>query len=382
MAKFVTPIVLGMSMSLISSLAIAQDTVDTDSFSAKKASMISSFSESKQASIDAFENSKAEYLAKFNQVKQELSKKWDNPQLTNKSTWIQYSQNNDIKRSVNFETGEITVEVVGNNLTEKEINTVVQKQLNELKSETTSDAYNKDPVLAGTKPSKLTAKEKVLPDVNVNELASTAKKSSFKQNNGLQLTKVSMSYPADRIAKKAMIYMPTVLKNASKWDVDPDLILAIMHTESHFNPMAQSHIPAYGLMQVVPTSAGRDVTKRYLGKEKLLPAEVLFKPDFNIDIGTAYLNVLQAHYLRKVKDPTIRTYLAISAYNGGIGAVAKHFTGKGSLSRLADKVNTLQPNDVYQSITNDFPYKETRNYLKKVHTKQTYYKTLLQASVI
>ncbi len=73
MAKFVTPIVLGMS--LISSLAIAQGTVETDSFSAKKASMISSFSESKQASIDAFENSKAEYLAKFNQVKQELSKK-------------------------------------------------------------------------------------------------------------------------------------------------------------------------------------------------------------------------------------------------------------------------------------------------------------------
>ncbi|MGR5145494.1 transglycosylase SLT domain-containing protein [Photobacterium alginatilyticum] len=380
MAKFVTPIVLGMS--LISSLAIAQDTVETDSFSARKASMLSSFSESKQASIDAFENSKAQYLAKFNEVKKELSEKWDTPQLTNKTTWVQYSQNNDIKRSVNFETGEITVEVVGNNLTEKEISAVVNNQLSELKTETTAQAYNRDPVLAGATPSRITANEKVLPDVNVNELTRTAKTSSFKQSNGLQLTKVSMSYPTDRIAKKAMTYMPTVLKNASKWEVDPDLILAIMHTESHFNPMAQSHIPAYGLMQVVPTSAGRDVTKRYLGKEKLLPPEVLFKPDFNIDIGTAYLNVLQAHYLRKVNDPTIRTYLAISAYNGGIGAVAKHFTGKGSLSRLADKVNTLQPDDVYQSLVNDFPYKETRNYLKKVHTKQTYYKNLLQASVI
>lgn len=380
MAKFVKSLMLGIS--LLSSLAVAQDSIAQDSFEAKKAAMLSSFNKSKQDSIDAFENSKIEYLAKFNQVKKELAKTWDNPELTNKTTWVQYSNDNNVKRAVNFETGEVTVEVVGNNLTPEQIDAVVKIQLAELQSETTSDAYKKDKVVSSQKPSKLIAKEKMLPEVNIAELKNTAKTSSTKQNNGLTLTKVTMAYPKDRIAKKGMIYLRSIMEKSKKWEIEPELILAIMHTESHFNPMAQSHIPAYGLMQVVPTSAGRDVTKRYLGKEQLLPAEVLFNPDFNIDIGTAYINVLQAHYLKNVKDPVIRTYLSISAYNGGIGAVAKHFTGKGSLSGLAKKVNTLDPDYVYNSLVSSFPYEETRNYLKKVNSKRLYYRKLLAASNI
>ncbi len=380
MAKFVKSLMLGIS--LLSSLAVAQDSIAQDSFEAKKAAMLSSFNKSKQDSIDAFENSKIEYLAKFNQVKKELAKTWDNPELTNKTTWVQYSSDNNVKRAVNFETGEVTVEVVGNNLTPEQIDAVVKIQLAELQSETTSDAYKKDKVVSSQKPSKLIAKEKMLPEVNIAELKNTAKTSSTKQNNGLTLTKVTMAYPKDRIAKKGMIYLRSIMEKSKKWEIEPELILAIMHTESHFNPMAQSHIPAYGLMQVVPTSAGRDVTKRYLGKEQLLPAEVLFNPDFNIDIGTAYINVLQAHYLKNVKDPVIRTYLSISAYNGGIGAVAKHFTGKGSLSGLAKKVNTLDSDYVYNSLVSSFPYEETRNYLKKVNGKRLYYRKLLAVSNI
>lgn len=380
MAKFVKPLVLGIS--LFTSLAVVQNVAAEDSFSASKAEMLSSFNKSKQDSIDAFESSKLEYLNNFNQAKQELAKIWDSPELTNKTTWVQYSKDNNIKRAVNFETGEVTVEVVGNNLTQAQIASVVKKQLTELETETTTDAYQKDKVVSNQKPDKLIANTKMLPDVNIEALTNSAQTSSVMQNNGLKITRVSMTYPQSNVAKKGMIYLPSVMEKASKWGVEADLILAIMHTESHFNPMAQSHIPAYGLMQVVPTSAGRDVTKRYLGKEQLLPAEVLFNPEFNIDIGTGYLNILQAHYLKKVTNPETRTYLAISAYNGGIGAVARHFTGKTSLSALAKKANTLEPDFVYQSLTNDFPAAETRNYLKKVYEKKLVYKKMLTVSNI
>ena len=380
MAKFVKSLVL--SMSLFTSLAVVQNVAAEDSFAENKAAMFSSFNKSKQDSIDAFENSKLEYLAQFNKVKQELAKTWDTPELTSRSTWVQYSKDNTVKRVVNFETGNITVEVVGDNLTAKNIEDAVQTQLTELQTETTAQAYKKDRVVTSQKPSKLIANNKMLPNVDIEALTNSATTSSMMQNNGLTITRVSMTYPKSNIAKKGLVYLPSIMEKAAKWDVKPELILAIMHTESHFNPMAQSHIPAYGLMQVVPTSAGRDVTKRYLGKEQLLPAEVLFNPEFNIDIGTGYLNILQAHYLRKVKNPESRTYLAISAYNGGIGAVARHFTGKTSLSALAKKANTLEPAAVYFSLANDFPAAETRNYLKKVYAKQEFYKKMLAVSNI
>jgi len=380
MAKFVKPFVLGIS--LFASLAVVQNTFAEEKFELSRAEMLSSFDKAKQNSVDDFERSKTAYLNKFNEAKQELAKLWDSPELTNKTTWIQYSKDNTVKRAVNFETGNVTVEVVGENLTQTQIASVVKSQLTELETETTNDAYQKDKVVSTKKPSRLIADTKMLPDVNIEALTNSAQTSSVMQNNGLTITRVSMTYPKNNVTKKGLIYLPSVMKKASKWDVEPDLILAIMHTESHFNPMAQSHIPAYGLMQVVPTSAGRDVTKRYLGKEQLLPAEILFNPEFNIDIGTGYLNILQAHYLRKVNDPEIRTYLAISAYNGGIGAVARHFTGKTSLSALAKKANTLEPDFVYQSLTNDFPALETRNYLKKVYEKKLVYKKILRVSNI
>ncbi len=66
------------------------------------------------------------------------------------------------------------------------------------------------------------------------------------------------------------------------------LALAIIHIKSSFNPMAVSYIPAYGLMQIVPQTAGRDVTKNLFGKPMILTPSYLFNKKNNINIGTGY----------------------------------------------------------------------------------------------
>jgi len=379
MAKISTQLLLGMA--LFSTVAMA-DSTGQSAFNDKADSLMAEFNQSKTQMFDEFAKSKAAYKASFDAYKKELSQYWDKPELTSKSTWVQYSKDNQVKRAVNFETGDIIIEVVGKDLTEKQIEQKVTEQLTELEQQTTEQAFKKDRVINSQKPNKLVAKQKMLPDVNVKKLEISEQPSKVKQANGLTITRVAYKAPATSMAKKSMIYMPTVLAKSEKWDVDADLILAIMHTESHFNPMAQSAIPAYGLMQVVPTSAGKDVTKRYQGKAKLLSPETLFNPNFNIEIGTSYLNILMSHYLKNVEDPLSRTYLAIAAYNGGIGTVARHFTGKKSLNGLAKKANTLTPEYIYNSLISDFPFEETRNYLKKVHGKQGFYKKSLTVASI
>ena len=159
-------------------------------------------------------------------------------------------------------------------------------------------------------------------------------------------------------------------------DILPSLAFAIMYTESSFNPVAVSPIPAYGLMQVVPGSAGRDVTKLHFGKERLLSPNYLFTADKNIEVGIGYLNILDKRYLRKITDPLSRKYCTIAAYNTGAGNVAKAFTGKLNISRAAKIINELSPQEVYNTLRTKLPYEETRKYIKKVTAAEKQFMSL------
>ena len=347
---------------------------DESDFAKRKAAMLSSFNESKQTQLQQFADAKAQYLSSFNEIKQQLAKHWDRPELSNKTTWVAYNEQQTRKRSVDFETGALVIELIDANA---DINEVLEQELNELSSATRVKAVKDDLVLAKLDTKKVTDSHKIFPNLDKVALKASANVSVIKQKNGKTVTRIKMTIDDKDLLDSAKVYLPQVNKVAEKWQIDRDLIMAITHTESHFNPVAQSHIPAYGLMQIVPSSAGRDVTKRYLNSDKILTTSVLFNPDFNLDIGAAYLNILHQHYLKAVKNPQTKEYLAIAAYNGGIGSVAKHFTGKTSLKGLAMKVNTMSEQQVLNSLMQDFPFKETRHYLSKVTRHKKHYQQTL-----
>lgn len=168
-------------------------------------------------------------------------------------------------------------------------------------------------------------------------------------------------------------YADIVRRTSQKYNIPEDLIYAIIRTESSFNPYAVSWANAYGLMQVVPKTAGRDVYKLVKHKSGQPDAKTLFDPAKNIDIGTAYFHILKTRYLKSVQNSTSQQYSMISAYNGGTGNVLKTFHS--NRSRAMDDINNLQPSDVYWALTNKNPNAESRNYLKKVTKfKKEFYK--------
>ena len=69
---------------------------------------------------------------------------------------------------------------------------------------------------------------------------------------------VTISLIPHHLKKRAQRYTYQVRNIAERNGLDPARVMAIMHTESAFNPMAVSPVPAYGLMQLVPRTGAHE----------------------------------------------------------------------------------------------------------------------------
>ncbi|MBB3321675.1 membrane-bound lytic murein transglycosylase C [Atlantibacter sp. RC6] len=192
------------------------------------------------------------------------------------------------------------------------------------------------------------------------------------RSNGLRVIySITINLVPNHLDKRAHKYMAMVRQASRKYGVDESLILAIMQTESSFNPYAVSRSDALGLMQVVQHTAGKDVF-RSQGKSGTPSRSYLFDPQSNIDTGTAYLAMLNNVYLGGIANPTSRRYAVITAYNGGAGSVLRVFSN--DKIKAASIINSMQPGDVYETLTTRHPSAESRRYLYKVDTAQKSYR--------
>ena len=109
-------------------------------------------------------------------------------------------------------------------------------------------------------------------------------------------TDVAARRPLDRPSVKSM-----VAREAVNMGVPVSLALAVAHAESNFDPRAESHKGARGVMQIMPATAQSEYGIR---------ANRLWEARLNIRLGLHFLNRLVKRYRGRVD-------LALSYYNGG-----------------------------------------------------------------
>ena len=115
-----------------------------------------------------------------------------------------------------------------------------------------------------------------------------------------------------------------IVQEARARDLAPDLVMAVIEVESAGYHLAESHVGALGLMQLLPPT-GKEMAER-IGVEWKGP-DTLFDPVINVRLGTAYLRELADRY-----DGDVNT--ALAAYNWGPGRIDRRLARGASVPRL------------------------------------------------
>ena len=348
-----------------------------------------SFAQSMDGQYDAFV---AEQERRFNEFVAQVDQVWDDRVYPARKNYVEYSDSFHSRVHVDFEKGEVEASVLMDisdtlaalrearrRLTAKLAQSVTNPGRTEPYATTDSVPPAPGPPLledqlvdqAGTPVTAETAEE------FAEEVVQTAGISvdTVIAQDGKRRIKLSTTCKLvpDHLKKRATKYLPVARTFAEQQKLDLRLVLAIMHTESYFNPRATSQIPAYGLMQVVPATARRGAYKARHGQDKLGTAEYLYDPRNNIEMGAVYLHIVRYRYLKGIDNNQTAYPCLIASYNGGIGTVCKALSGTKSLGNLAKAVNGLDYPELVQRLNRELPYKETRDYLKRVLERMPLY---------
>ncbi len=339
----------------------------------------------------------------FNDYKKEVGAFWDKPKMSTQKSWVAYTKDKKTRTDVDFSKETIVVQTIASS--PKEAKQKLQMALAKVVTIDTKTVQNTDPlekklskikqpngvidskvksepILSTVVFKKPPTKKSVRAYVEKNIKPSKIKVVKSNKVKHSKVYSVSVKLPADSMVKRSKVYYAEIKKNAKKQKLPMPLVFAIMHSESNFNPRARSHIPAFGLMQIVPKSAGIDSYNYLYKKKKLVTGRYLYDSTNNITMGTAYLHILYYSYLKKIKNPDSRLYCTIAAYNTGSGNIAWAFNRNKNLtyrkklrmSNAADDINALTPQQVYDRLLKDLKWDEPKHYLKKVSKRMSQYK--------
>ncbi len=362
----------------------------------------------KRAAMEAqWRRKEQEIEARWQQQKQAIEQKWEQALRSTPKEWVDYASDNEARSVVDFENGTVEVTAlapVGETGSLQSGGQAVAASLGG--GSTGINVLRALPMVlpasltAGTDPLRLAAAwhrilrqfeqvfaqeaqagRPVLAEQVVTregrpvdghtvqtfvqqEVLSTAvaEEKPVESRDGVARVKVTarVKMAPDHVKKRAQQYQDVVPVHAKRHGLDPRILYAIIHTESYFNPRAQSPVPTYGLMQLVPRGAARD--------DKVLDDAYLLDPANNVELGAAYLHLLNKQLLVELNDSDKKTYLLICAYKWGPDNTKAKILKQVRVQELTDS-------QVFALLTQRTP-EETRMYLKQVKDRMALYEEL------
>jgi membrane-bound lytic murein transglycosylase C len=310
----------------------------------------------------------------WDRMVEEINRIWLDGLATTKKEWVDYSDQYTTRSYVNFENGDLvlatmikTSETRISELSKKRIGRQLVKVLSPNKQSgqailagQITDSHG-EPVTVSTLNRYLN--KEVFPRLQKDPQPILGK-------DGVPRHKISVPIKLipDHTMVRAQPYIPEVRRQSRRFGLRPELLMAVIHTESYFDPLARSHVPAYGLMQLVPKYGAREAYQFVYRRDRLLPASYLYVPTNNVELGSGYLHLLIHKYFSDEANPLKNLYLSICGYNWGPTSIRR---------KIVKRYNTpsMTPEQLYQLLSQRTP-EETRNYLRRVNKRLGIYRPL------
>ncbi|MFA6902209.1 MAG: C40 family peptidase [Gallionellaceae bacterium] len=287
-----------------------------------------------RAYTEKMEHEWKEYLA-------DIRNNFGSLDLTSDKKWVNYSKNHTSKVALDNDKGVVIIEFVADEKGKAAGIREARALIHELSKEV--NPFSSAPALTENVP---------LDKVRLED----AKPTGHVSRDGAKVYRLTVPLNEDRQQNNEVQIAEAVRDMTEKYKVSYDLAMAIIKTESNFNigagtrkgvldirnPELYENNP-WGLMQVVPGRSGREGWKRAKGKERIPTADEMLDPEVNLEIGVAYLAVLQENYFSGVTDETNRERVMIAAYRDGPEKVYALFSPKGKKAEAMAEINRLSP---------------------------------------
>jgi membrane-bound lytic murein transglycosylase C len=307
----------------------------------------------------------------WEQYRAQIDRLWDTFRRTTATVWADYSDDTAARTVVDFAQGTIDVEVIVSSTEPNALHKAKERVKEQFLETFAKQERPGRPVLEGqlqTQTGEVVAPQNVERFAEVEVQGAARLEKRFQSQDGSERLKVTTRLPMTHghTHHRATWYIPLAVKYGQERQVSPARILAIMHTESAFNPFARSTEGAVGLMQLIPNAGARDAYQALYGAAQTVSVDYLYNPEHNTHLGTVYVTLLRDRYLEEIRDPQTRDHLVICAYNWGIG----------NIKRLLRQLNRPSREEVVAVLRRD-PPQATRDYLDRVLHRSTLYEPMV-----
>jgi len=356
--------------------------------------------------------------ARWELVKREIEKKWDRARQSTAREWVDYSSSYEARSTVDFENGVIEITVLVPISEQGSSHVDPTSVIVAMRALQTAFASTGTPSLAlatAADPASLVIARAALPSawamiaqqfeqifsreakagrrVLANQVIAKSgtpvtpqSTKSFVESeviphavvedqpmlaqDGIARAQVTATVPLapDHLRQRALLFRDDVMTHARRHGLDPRLLFAIIHTESYFNPLAQTPTPAYGLMLLVPRGPARDAYNYLYHDDIVLDDAYLHDPTHNIELGAAYLHLLRRQLVPNMEEGEKKNYLLACAYTWGLPNTRDHVLKQA-------RVQDLTATQVFTLLTQTTP-EPTRVYLHRIKDRIALYESL------
>ena len=304
----------------------------------------------------------------------EINRIWLDSLTTTKKEWVDYSDQYSTRSYVNFENGDMVLATMIKT-SETRITELSKERIRrQLGKALSSNNPSGRSILAGQ---IVDSRGEVVTQQNLDrylneEVFPRLMRDPQPLLGKDGLSRYKLSVPMKLIPNHTMVraqpYIPEVQRQSQRFRLRPELVMAVMHTESYFDPLARSHVPAYGLMQLVPIYGAREAYHYVYGNDRILPANYLYQPTNNIELGTAYLNLLIYKHFATENHPVKNLYLSICGYNWGPTSIQRKIIRRYPTANMTSE-------QLYVVLRQRTP-QETSDYLQRVTERMPMYQAL------